>query len=277
MPAGAIRIPAMPSLRIPRQQRAFYLALLASCTLHLSFLFIAEREHPAGGERPPSRLEARLPPRVATAEPAPSGAAPPPAAAGPAKAGSRSRILSTAKSPVPTWSAAEKAEMDSFLDELEKAPKPTLAQRSLAMAREQQRAMAAREEAAEALLELRPNAPPVSPFSLDAYLDGMVRRMNRSAAYVQRAARNPGLRPAAVQFRLNPDGSLKSFVVLNAGDQAEEIAFIKAVVERSIPFSPFPPDIDRAARSLGITICIRPGSSGEDGIGFTRISGGRCS
>ena len=66
-----------------------------------------------------------------------------------------------------------------------------------------------------------------------------------------------GVQTAAVQFRLNPDGSLKSFVVLNAGDQADEIAFIKAVIERSLPFSPFPPDIDQAARSLGVTICVR--------------------
>ena len=59
-----------------------------------------------------------------------------------------------------------------------------------------------------------------------------------------------------------------------AGDQADEIAFIKAVIERSLPFSPFPPDIDQAARSLGVTICIRPGRHSEPG--FSRMQGSRC-
>lgn len=165
--------------------------------------------------------------------------------------------------------------MENFLDELARAPQPSLSQRALAMAREQGRQMARQDAADEALLEMRPNAPPVHPFSLENYLDGLVRRLNRSSGFVQREKGDPGVQPAAVRFRLNPDGSLQSFVVLNAGDQAAEIAFIKAVVERSIPFLPFPPDIDRAARSLGITICIRPGSS-DGGLGFSRMNGGRC-
>lgn len=168
--------------------------------------------------------------------------------------------------------------MDSFLNELaddaRRQPTPTLAQRSLAMARDMGRAMARAEEAGEAMLELRPNGPPPSPFSLELYLDGLVRRLNRSADFVNRERRQPGVHTAAVQFRLNPDGTLKSFVVLNAADQADEIAFIRAVVERSTPFAPFPPDIDKAARSLGVTICIRPGRHAEPG--FTRMQGGRC-
>jgi hypothetical protein len=63
--------------------------------------------------------------------------------------------------------------------------------------------------------------------------------------------------------------------VLNVGDQQEEIAFVRSVVERAIPFAHFPPDIDRAARSLGVTICIHPGSSGGGGFGFTRLADGR--
>jgi len=63
--------------------------------------------------------------------------------------------------------------------------------------------------------------------------------------------------------------------VLNAADQADEIAFIKSVIERSVPFSPFPPDIDKAARSLGVTICIRPGA-GDAGMGFSRTDGRGC-
>ena len=169
--------------------------------------------------------------------------------------------------------------MDDFLSELARQPgataKPTLAQRSQVMAREQGRQMAARDEEGEALLELRPNSAPPDAFSLELYLDGLVRRLNRSALHVGNDRRGQGVRPAAIHFRLNPDGSLKSFVVLNAGDQTDEIAYIRSVVERSVPFSAFPPDIDKAARSLGITICIRPASN-DGSAGFSRMNGGRC-
>jgi hypothetical protein len=220
--------------------------------------------------------------------------APPPPAPAPAqksaarrekKTAARARVLTAERSrgpavaPAPQWTAAQKAEMDGFLDELageaRNRPKPTLAQRSLAMAREYGRQMAQQDEAGGATLEPRPGAQPADPFSLELYLDALVRRLNRSAAFVRNDPRSKGVRPAAVQFRLNPDGRLKSFTVLNAGDQAEEIAFIRSVVERSVPFSPFPPDIDRAARSLGVVICIQPGR-GDGGFGFARSDGRAC-
>lgn len=168
--------------------------------------------------------------------------------------------------------------MKRFLDELEEqakaAPKPSLAQRSLAQAAELGRQQARRDEQGLLMLERRPDTPPPDPFSLDLYLDGIVRRLNRSAAFVRNDPRSRGVKPAAVQFRINPNGSLKSFAVLNAGDQQEEIAFIRSVVERSIPFAAFPPDIDRAARSLGVTICIQPSHAG--GFGFSRLPDGRA-
>ena len=83
------------------------------------------------------------------------------------------------------------------------------------------------------------------------------------------------IRPASVQFRINPDGTLKSFSIINAGDQSEEIAFVKSVIEQSIPFLPFPADINKSARSLAMKICILPASSGDGGFGFTRATGGR--
>ncbi|THF60451.1 hypothetical protein [Pseudothauera rhizosphaerae] len=284
--------------RLTRQQRTSVLALLLSCALHLLLLLLAssskpEREPPAASPAVPS-IQARLLPPVVKAAPAQVVTPPPSAQAAapstrpqarrttpPTTARSQPRAAQpspraiTAPSGEPTWTEAEKAEMEKFLDELARTPQPTLAQRALAMAREQGRQMARQDASEEALLEARPNAPPIHPFSLESYLNGLLRRLNQSAAFVQRGKGDPGVQPAAVRFRLNPDGSLQGFVVLNAGDQAAEIAFIKAVVERSVPFSPFPPDIDRAARSLGITICIRPGS-GDGGLGFTRMSGNRC-
>lgn len=283
--------------RLTRQQRTSVLALLLSCALHLVLLLLMpnptpELEPPAASPAAPS-IQARLLPPVAKTAPA-EAVTPPPSAraaapstrpqarrAKPSTARAQPRAAQpspraiTAPSEEPTWTEAEKAEMENFLDELARAPQPTLAQRALATAREQGRQMARQDASEEALLEARPNAPPIHPFSLESYLNGLLRRLNQSAAFVQRDKGDPGVQPAAVRFRLNPDGSLQSFVVLNAGDQAAEIAFIKAVVERSVPFLPFPPDIDRAARSLGITICIRPGS-GDGGLGFTRMNGNRC-
>lgn len=266
----------------PAPRRALAWALAVSLALH-GVALLAPTRDPAASQAATSRLEASLGPRLEVAEPVPAPVAKK-AAPGKAAKPARTRVLSVDKSRAPAvaaarqWSAAEKAEMDNFLDELagqaKAVPQPTLAQRSLAMAREQGRQMAQGDEAGSATVERRPNGPPVDPFSLEAYLDGLVRRLNRSAGFVRNDPRSKGVRPAAVQFRLHPDGSLKSFVVLNAGDQADEIAFIKAVVERAIPFSPFPPDIDRAARSLGVVICIEPGSG--SGFGFSRTTGRGC-
>ncbi|EXI77581.1 MAG: hypothetical protein AW10_03594 [Candidatus Accumulibacter appositus] len=166
--------------------------------------------------------------------------------------------------------------MQHFLDDLEAearpAARPELAQRSLAMARGQGRQQARNDEQGTAVLERLPNTPPPPPFSLDFYVDGVIKRLNRSAAFVRNDPRSKGMHLAAVHFRINPDGSLKTFKVLNAGDQQEEIAFIKSVVERAIPFAAFPADIARSARSLGMTICIRPGHGG--GFGFSRVADG---
>lgn len=259
-----------------RRRPAF--AFAASLLIH-ALVLLVPRHDPSGTPTPP-RLEARLAKAAA-----PETASPVPAR--PTKSNpERRRLLTTSKpgktsvAAAPKWSAAEKAEMDRFLDELgsqaKATPKPSLAQRSMAMAREQAMQQS-REEAAEmASLELRPNAAPPDPFSMEMYVDALLKRLNRSAAFVKNDPRSKGVRLAAVQFKLNPDGSLKSFTVVNEGDQAEEIAFVKSVVERSIPFSPFPPDINKAARSLSMRICILPPRAGEGGFGFSRASPGRA-
>ena len=207
-------------------------ALAVSLVIHGAVIFFPRPEPPPA--RPAAqRLEATLAQRPrAQAEPQPT---PPPVpetkprpATKPvtpprprmllAESGKGPKVSATRK-----WSPAEKQEMDRFLEELaaqpRAAPRPTLAQRSLAMAREDARQQARREDTGTALLERRPDSPPPDPFSLDHYVNGVIKRLNRSAAYVRNDPRVKGVRPAAVQFRLNPDGSLKSFTVLNAGDQ----------------------------------------------------------
>ena len=262
-------------------------AYACSVALHAAILFIHREEPPRLAAAPP--LSATLVPR-AQSRPEPQRPVPvpetraQPAAKPAAKPPARPRILAADKGKGPAipaerkWTAAEKQEMDRFLEELggpaRPAQPPSLAQRSLAMAREYGRQQARQEDAGTAVLERRPDSPPPDPFSLDLYMDGLIRRLNKSATFVKNDPRAKGVQKAAVQFRLNPDGSLKSFTVLNEGDQAGEIAYIRAIVERAAPFSPFPPDIDRAAKSLGVTICIQPASS-FGGFGFARMEGNR--
>lgn len=263
-------------------------AYVCSIALHAAILFIHREEAPRLSAAPP--LSATLVPR-AQSRPEPQRPVPvpetrvQPTTKPAAKPPARPRILAADKGKgpaIPTerkWTAAEKQEMDRFLEELggpaRPAQPPSLAQRSLAMAREYGRQQARQEDAGTAVLERRPDSPPPDPFSLDLYMDGLIRRLNKSATFVKNDPRAKGVQKAAVQFRLNPDGSLKSFTVLNEGDQAGEIAYIRAIVERAAPFSPFPPDIDRAAKSLGVTICIQPASS-FGGFGFARMEGNRC-
>jgi hypothetical protein len=272
-------MPPMFLHSLPPARRAPVFAFAASLLIHALVLLIPR--HDPSGEPSPPRLEARL---AKTA--VPEAANTPPSPAKPAKTKpEQSRILTTNKpgkrsvAAAPQWSAAEKAEMNRFLDELDTqakaTPKPTLAQRSMAMAREQAMQQARQDAADGASLELRPNAAPPDPFSLEMYLDGLVKRLNRSATFVKNDPRNKGIRPAAVEFKLNPDGTMKSFKVVNEGDQAEEIAFVRSVVERSIPFSPFPADLNKAARGLTMRICILPPRAGEGGFGFSRTSPGR--
>ncbi|MBS1143271.1 MAG: hypothetical protein H6R14_677 [Proteobacteria bacterium] len=268
------------SLLTPARRPSLY-AFAASLLIHALVLMLP-RQDPSEASNPP-RLEARLrKPVNAEDQPDAPSVRPKPAKNKP----ERPRLLTTDKpgrksvASAPQWTAAEKAEMNRFLEEIDSQakarPKPSLAQRSLAMAREDSARQAREDSAGSAVLDLRPNATPPDPFSLEMYLEGLLRRLNRSAAFVKNDPRAKGVRPASIEFKINPDGSMKSFKVINAADQADEIAFVKAVVERSIPFAQFPPDIDKAARSLTMRICIQPAGFGDGSFGFTRAGGRAC-
>ena len=263
-------------------QWSLRLALLLSLLVHGAILLIPV-ESTRVDERAATRLEANLAQKVPM-PPTPVVQAVPPAPANPAKPRPQRKVLAMDKAQgravppaTPKWSVAEKEEMNNFLRELEGPARraPDLAQRSLAMARDIGRQQAMTEKDGSEVLERLPNSPPVNPFSLEMYLDALVKKLNRSAGFVRNDPRSKGVKNASVEVRLNPDGTLKSFKVLNAADQHEEIAFVKSVVEQSIPFAPFPSDIGRSAKSLAMVICIVPGSAGGGGFGFTRNPGGR--
>lgn len=257
-------------------------AFALSALLHGLILFV-EKQSPSGADRPPKRIEASLTRPAPVAPPDSSKSAKKaspvkPKAEKPRLALDRKKSGPTSPS-MPEWSAAEKQEMNDFLDELDsqKRPPPRLAQRSLAMARELGREQARQDGEENVTLERLPNSPPVDPFSLELYLDALVKKLNRSAAFVPNDPRAKGARNALVRIKLNSDGSLRSFQVLNAADQQDEIAFIRAVVERAVPFASFPADLQKSARSLGMLICIRPANSSSTGSGFSRnTSGGSC-
>lgn len=263
-----------------RAQRTLRLAFAFSLLLH-AVILLAPLHAPRKAAPAKLRLQTRLAPKAVEAPPqvvqTPEPVAPPTRAAAP-----RKRVLTRAPdsrpSPasVPQFSEAERSEMKGFLDDLDKAARqqPSLAQRALAMARDIGRQTASEPDEGAVSLERIPDSPPVDPFSLEMYLDALVNKLNRSTHHVKDERKQVGYKKAAVQLRLNPDGTIRSFEVLNAGDQFDQIAFIRALVERAAPYSPFPPDIVRSAKSMAILICIIP-TAGQGNLGFTRSAEGR--
>lgn len=168
--------------------------------------------------------------------------------------------------------------MDRFLNELAVESRPKtgheLSQKALAQAREVGRRPQDDGEEAPAGMPTS-NGRSIEPFSWEMYFDAFVRKLNRSAAFVQR---EPGSREsratgkALVRISLNADGSLKSYRVLRAADREMELDYVKRVVEQASPFSAFPPDIRSATDSLTILLCIFPPREGEGG-GFARSFG----
>ncbi|MBS1191232.1 MAG: hypothetical protein H6R10_3024 [Rhodocyclaceae bacterium] len=267
---------------MPHRPRSLEWAIALSLAVHGMVLFALRPATPVATPSAP-RLEASLGKREAAA-PVDIPVLPGPAPAASPRPRIRPKVLTAQKRPglpalrsAPRWSAAEKAEMDRFLGELsgEARDRPGLARRSLAMAEELGRHQASQEDGEAVTLERLPDSPPVDPFSLEMYLDSLVKKLNRSAGFVRNDPRSKGVQTAAVRIRLNPNGSLAGFQVLDAGDQRDEIAFIRAVVERAVPFSPFPPDLRQSARTLSMFICILPAGAGGGGFGFTRNPGGR--
>lgn len=269
-----------------RKQRALYIALALSLALHCAVLLIPEKEKPVS--RPPAtRLEASL---ASPTQKPQTASVPPPAAAqskpAPTKPQQAKRPVLAVNKPkgpaanqsAPKWTVAQKAEMNDFLRELESqakaTPRPDLAQRSLSMAREFARQQGKQDREGSEVLDLLPNAQPVDPFSLEMYLDALVRKLNKSASFVRNDPRTLGVKRASVQVKLNPDGTLKSFNIVNAGDQKDQIAFVKSVVDKAVPFAPFPSDLRRSASALNMTICIQPASGNAGGFGFSRLPEG---
>lgn len=260
------------------------IAFAVSLLVHAAVLLIPLAEKPQ--KAPPGRLSTRLAPKpqpLPTPEPVEQVAQTPPAPEKPVERRRRVLTRDSGSAPAsvqqpPKFTEAQKQEMDEFLSSIDKEQRaqPSLAQRSLAMARQIGRETAGEAQDDDAVsVERIPDSPDIDPFSLEMYLDSLVKKLNYSAQHVERQPRQAGYKKAAVQLRLNPNGTVRSFEILNAGDQFDQIAFIKRLVERAAPYSPFPPDIVRSAKSMAILICIVPSYGAGGGMGFTRNSDGR--
>ena len=264
-------------------RRSLWLAVAVSLLLHAAVLFIGfSRPVPTSGpEGAAGAARSRL--LVTLARPAPPLRMVPPSAphraaapvrtirkraGSPAQRTEQPKLSAPAGTwPAPSWSTAERSDMDKFLNGLAAQPPASLSQRARAMAR--QLARTPQDEAAD---QTRAEGKAVEPLSVEMYFDAFINKLNRSAAFVRNAPTARGFHKALVQITLNADGSLKSYRVLRAADQAAEIAYIKRVLDRASPFSAFPPDIRKARESLSILMCIYPAQAGQYG-GFSRSFG----
>ena len=278
-------------------RKSFLLAMALSLLLHAVVLFVGYSSSnflpPSGAdaerqEMPPQRRLIATLARSPASPPRPSSVdasrpVPKPSAPSSKRRLSPNKSASTKHLSIPAdplanrkWSTAERADMRGFLSELAAEAKPppsgqTLPAKALAMARQMGRSTV--EDGVDR--ESKPasgKGKPVDRYSLEMYWDGFLRKLNRSAAFVENERRARGQRKALVEISLNSDGSLKDYRVLYAADQAAEIAYIKRVVERATPFSAFPPDIRKERDSMSIRMCVYPAGEGEGG-GFSRSWG----
>jgi hypothetical protein len=281
----------MEFLDTPPSRQLFYLTACISLLVHVVLLLMPMPSPPARTAR--QRLNVRMAPQTAKAVTQPVTPQTPTASLDPSQESRpRQRKATTASNrPVltspaltspamemPHYSQAERDNIDNFLQSL--GPKPqtpadartTLSERSLAMARDIGKEFARQPGDAGAVsVERIPNSPPLDRFNLEFYLDSLVNKLNRNAKFMKQPE-SGGHQTAAVQLRINPDGTVKSLEVLDESDQKEEVEFIKRLLERSAPYSPFPPAIAASAKSMAITICIKPGQS--NGFGFSRYAPG---
>ena len=270
----------------PREQRARSENKRVAVTLILSILFHAailalklaspHGQLPQQGQRADSRMEVTLAsPKQTAAQPLQQKRL---LTASPRAAPSRFRVLREAPR---EWTATERDSMNDFLNDLVEQARPpsgkALAQRALSMARSMHSEAPSLENDESREIMQRLVDANVDPFSIELYFDALFKKMNRSAAMIGNEQRGKGIHPAAVRILLKPDGTVRSFEILREADQKAEIAFVKAVVGLSAPFSAFPPDIHHATNALALLICIRPGESGGvAGAAFSRMGDGQA-
>jgi hypothetical protein len=253
--------------RAAGKRKSFRIALAVSLALHaLALFYPLLLSQPLGGKddsryRVNAPLQARLHKRAQIAPQLQANPAP----TRETRKESRADVLSSKQG---QWSMNRRP-AERKLDGAE------LAQRALAMARGMGRA---EEDGGddEFSTQQEDKGKEVEPLSLQWYFDSFIAKLNRSARFVPRTPVVQGQRAAEVEILINRDGSLRAYRVKNAADRQSEIDYIRAVVERAVPFAAFPPDIGQKKDTLSLTICIQPPGDGGGGFGFTRTTGKKC-
>ena len=272
-------------LQLPSKNKSIVIALSVSLAFHLVLLIFKlsrpEEMPEPEARQPPTQLDVRIAkPEPFTPPPQlPQPVAPKQSVTRPRpKPAPLQRPSPLTAEVVKPWTNTEKDEMSRFLNDLQTEPKPRtgreLAQDALAMARTLEKRVEKDDEAAGIAQRLRDAK--VEPLSIELYYEALFRKLNRSAEMVKNKSKETGSRVAVVRAVLNPDGSLKSFTILQAADQQAEIAYIQSVVERAAPFPAFPPDIRKATDAMILQICIQPQRTGPGGGAFfSRLSPGQ--
>lgn len=264
--------------RAARTRKTLAIAIGLSLVLHALLLFFPLlRSQPLGGsDASPYRVYAPLQARIykrgqaAAQQPAASQAAQAPQAqqmspASPQRG--KARILT---SPKGNWHTAQRPAAPS-----RPLSGSELAQRALAMARSMGSADDEGGADAESTRQ-EGRGRDIEPLSLQWYFDSFINKLNRSARFVHRAPPPKGQHAAEVEIIINRDGSLHEYRVVRAADRQIEIDYIKAVVDRAVPFAAFPPEIGSKTDTLSLTICIQPPGDPGGGFGFTRTGGKHC-
>lgn len=276
--------PSKTNLPISKDKR-FLVALAVSLLVHLSvLLFKASSSHEtpvSASSHLPSRIDvqlatpdqASLPPLVPRSEVRKHPAVklrPPTAQLQPAPVNS----VEAEK----VWTKIEKDEMDSFLNDLNVKAKPSLGKTLEQKARTMASTIGAqgdRDDEADQITQ-RLREAKIEPLNIELYYESLFRKLNSSAAMVKNKSKEAGAHLAVVRVVLNPNGSVRSFTIQQAGDQQTEIAYIKSVVERAAPFPVFPTEIRNATDAMILQICIQPKSFGPGGGSFfSRMSRGQ--
>lgn len=254
--------------RTARTRKSFRIAFAASLVLHaLAVFYPLLFDQPLGGvdssrHHVSAPLQARLHQRAQVAPPA----APAPQPSQKNRKQSEAKVITSKKG---NWAAPSRPVEERQPSGAE------LVQRALAMARGIGRQeLDGGEDAISTQQEAK--LKEIEPTSLEWYFNSFISKLNRSAQFVPRAAPSKGQRAAEVQIIINRDGSLRDYRIVRAADRQIEVDYIRAVVERAVPFAAFPQQISSKTDTLPLTICIQPPGEDGGGFGFTRTGGKRC-
>ncbi len=89
------------------------------------------------------------------------------------------------------------------------------------------------------------------------YQDAVASLLARSKRYPERAIKRRITGEATIRIELSPDGSLSNFQILRSTESTILDEELRAMVDRALPFPPFPSDLQRTSLTLVIPVAFR--------------------